>query len=260
MFNLRCALVFTLTITSMHHHQRVQILNEDGSIAYGTIYSPHQNLMKQSLPRWVEVNIENEGICSIPSSDVFEIFPKTPADVLLEHTIKLALALDHDPMSENLYNLYVAFREQLFAKYSNVGIELLRDETKLIRRFQHVNNLQRTIGRALTKEERLRLLENYREKFPNWRFDWTNRGMFYCRMRKKKCYHCGEEGGKLNRCGRCAEVWYCGKECSEKGWEKHKPHCFPTCGYGTNFDSLQVERREIEATDIFRQKRKDQPI
>ena len=40
------------------------------------------------------------------------------------------------------------------------------------------------------------------------------------------CQTCGKEGFK--RCSRCEAVYYCGRECQIKDWQKHKPICRKT--------------------------------
>lgn len=42
---------------------------------------------------------------------------------------------------------------------------------------------------------------------------------------KKKCYYCGNSGGKLSYCSRCRMIKYCNKECQIKDWTNHKKTC-----------------------------------
>jgi len=40
------------------------------------------------------------------------------------------------------------------------------------------------------------------------------------------CAHCGDRVKALQRCSRCREVWYCGRECQVAGWKSgHKKVC-----------------------------------
>ncbi|XP_033223703.1 zinc finger MYND domain-containing protein 10 [Belonocnema kinseyi] len=40
---------------------------------------------------------------------------------------------------------------------------------------------------------------------------------------RKKCFLCKE--GSTQRCSKCKEAWYCGRECQVKDWQNHKDFC-----------------------------------
>ena len=41
------------------------------------------------------------------------------------------------------------------------------------------------------------------------------------------CSHCGKKRAVLKRCSVCKQIWYCGLECQNAGWKKHKKACAP---------------------------------
>jgi len=41
------------------------------------------------------------------------------------------------------------------------------------------------------------------------------------------CAHCGKPGTALKRCSICKHVWYCGAECQNAAWKRHKKSCAP---------------------------------
>lgn len=42
------------------------------------------------------------------------------------------------------------------------------------------------------------------------------------------CATCGVERPSMDRCSRCAMVYYCGRECQRVGWPRHRPVCGKT--------------------------------
>lgn len=46
-------------------------------------------------------------------------------------------------------------------------------------------------------------------------------------MEEPKCAGCGEAA--TQRCSRCKEEWYCGRECQLKRWKQHKEMCGFIC-------------------------------
>ena len=44
---------------------------------------------------------------------------------------------------------------------------------------------------------------------------------------KSSCNHCGKPGKALKRCSICKNVWYCGAECQNAAWKRHKKACAP---------------------------------
>ena len=42
-----------------------------------------------------------------------------------------------------------------------------------------------------------------------------------------RCSHCGRQRKILKRCSVCQQTWYCGAECQNAGWKKHKKTCTP---------------------------------
>jgi len=44
---------------------------------------------------------------------------------------------------------------------------------------------------------------------------------------KGRCAHCGKHGVALKRCSICKHVWYCGAECQNAAWKRHKKTCAP---------------------------------
>lgn len=43
---------------------------------------------------------------------------------------------------------------------------------------------------------------------------------------RRPCGNCTKTGPWKN-CGRCHQIYYCGKECQTSHWSTHKPHCIP---------------------------------
>ena len=41
------------------------------------------------------------------------------------------------------------------------------------------------------------------------------------------CNHCGTGQGRLSRCARCQNRWFCGKECQREDYKTHKHACKP---------------------------------
>ena len=39
------------------------------------------------------------------------------------------------------------------------------------------------------------------------------------------CSHCGNQPAKLQQCSRCKQVAYCGADCQNADWKKHKKKC-----------------------------------
>ena len=35
----------------------------------------------------------------------------------------------------------------------------------------------------------------------------------------------GMEQGRIKRCSKCREAWYCNAECQKTGWPEHKGRC-----------------------------------
>jgi len=44
---------------------------------------------------------------------------------------------------------------------------------------------------------------------------------------KGSCAYCGKPGRAMKRCSICKHVWYCGAECQNAAWKKHKKTCAP---------------------------------
>jgi len=42
-----------------------------------------------------------------------------------------------------------------------------------------------------------------------------------------RCSHCGKQRATLKRCSVCKQASYCGAECQNAGWKKHKKRCAP---------------------------------
>jgi len=43
----------------------------------------------------------------------------------------------------------------------------------------------------------------------------------------ESCAHCGKQGVGFKRCSRCKQAWYCGAECQNANWKRHKKTCAP---------------------------------
>jgi len=41
------------------------------------------------------------------------------------------------------------------------------------------------------------------------------------------CAHCGKQGAGFKRCSRCKQACYCGAECQNADWKRHKKTCAP---------------------------------
>ena len=41
------------------------------------------------------------------------------------------------------------------------------------------------------------------------------------------CAHCSKQGVGLKRCSRCKQASYCGAECQNADWKRHKKTCAP---------------------------------
>ena len=45
-----------------------------------------------------------------------------------------------------------------------------------------------------------------------------------------KCNSCNRlqtSSESFSKCGRCKEMFYCGRECQKKGWSSHRSNCMP---------------------------------
>jgi hypothetical protein len=49
---------------------------------------------------------------------------------------------------------------------------------------------------------------------------------------KHTCSHCGKRGAALKLCSRCKQASYCGAECQNAAWKKHKKTCAPPLSLG----------------------------
>ena len=43
----------------------------------------------------------------------------------------------------------------------------------------------------------------------------------------ESCAHCGKHGAGFKRCSRCKQACYCGAECQNADWKRHKKTCAP---------------------------------
>jgi len=43
----------------------------------------------------------------------------------------------------------------------------------------------------------------------------------------ESCAHCGKQGAGFKRCSRCKQAGYCGAECQNANWKRHKKSCAP---------------------------------
>ena len=43
----------------------------------------------------------------------------------------------------------------------------------------------------------------------------------------ESCAHCGKQGVGFKRCSRCKQTSYCGAECQNADWKRHKKKCAP---------------------------------
>ena len=43
----------------------------------------------------------------------------------------------------------------------------------------------------------------------------------------ESCANCGKQGEGLKRCSRCKQASYCGAECQNADWKRHKKKCAP---------------------------------
>ena len=57
------------------------------------------------------------------------------------------------------------------------------------------------------------------------------------------CAHCGKPGRAMKRCSICKHVWYCGAECQNAGWKRHKKTCAPPL-------SMEDVRATVEAARV----------
>jgi hypothetical protein len=62
---------------------------------------------------------------------------------------------------------------------------------------------------------------------------------------KDTCAHCGKQGGGVKLCSRCKQASYCGAECQNAAWKKHKKTCAPPL-------SLAEVRVRVGAADVAR--------
>jgi len=61
----------------------------------------------------------------------------------------------------------------------------------------------------------------------------------------ESCAHCGKQGVGFKRCSRCKQACYCGAECQNKDWKRHKRNCSPPV-------SLQDVAAKINAAQATR--------
>ena len=60
---------------------------------------------------------------------------------------------------------------------------------------------------------------------------------------KATCSHCGKQPTELRRCSRCKHASYCGAECQNAGWKKHKKTCgAPPLSPEEVFEKVQAAR------------------
>ena len=43
----------------------------------------------------------------------------------------------------------------------------------------------------------------------------------------ESCAHCGKQGAGFKRCSVCKQASYCGSECQNADWKRHKKRCAP---------------------------------
>jgi len=54
------------------------------------------------------------------------------------------------------------------------------------------------------------------------------------------CALCGEQGAGFKRCSRCKQAWYCGAECQNADWKRHKKRCAPPVPLKGIFEDVQT--------------------
>lgn len=45
------------------------------------------------------------------------------------------------------------------------------------------------------------------------------------REQNYRCFECNKVDDKLQLCGGCNRIWFCGKECQKRAWQRHKKAC-----------------------------------
>ncbi|KAJ1490325.1 hypothetical protein T484DRAFT_3358431 [Baffinella frigidus] len=62
---------------------------------------------------------------------------------------------------------------------------------------------------------------------------------------KDRCSHCGEQSEVLKKCSVCKQAFYCGAECQNAAWKKHKKSCMSPAARRARF----IETVNIKMSD-----------
>jgi hypothetical protein len=54
------------------------------------------------------------------------------------------------------------------------------------------------------------------------------------------CAHCGKQGVGFKRCSRCKDASYCGAECQNANWKRHKKTCSPPLSLNDVIDHVNA--------------------
>ena len=125
----------------------------------------------------------------------------------------------------------------LMSKANGMGIRIMR----CLMHIKLNNGVQRPLFSA---EERLDLMEE------------LSFGMYSTAQYKCHCCKKTNPEVKLSLCSGCSGVWYCGKECSKKGWKDgHKQYCgrsmFSSPAEGGGFLEKATSIDGVDKTDGF---------
>ena len=71
----------------------------------------------------------------------------------------------------------------------------------------------------------------------------------------ESCAHCGKQGVGFKRCSRCKHASYCGAECQNADWKRHKKKCAPPppkCAPPVPLQEVGAKINAARATDDWR--------
>jgi len=66
------------------------------------------------------------------------------------------------------------------------------------------------------------------------------------------CAHCGKQGAGFKRCSRCKQASYCGAECQNADWKRHKKKCAPPVPLQDVWENVRMAGNELDWRGVLR--------